>query len=262
MIARTAVGFALACAIALVARRMRALSSSGGIAAVVVGTATVAAGWSWAALLFAFFVTGSALSRAQRDNKLRRTESVVAKGGTRDAAQVLANGGLFALAALASLVAPAIACMAIGGGALAAASADTWGTEVGTLSSRSPRLVTTWRRVAAGTSGGVTIAGLLASVAGGAFVGVMAWLVHWPLHVAVAATAGGCAGALADSFAGAALQSRRRCTRCGVLTERTVHTCGDVTQRIGGIPWLDNDGVNLLAGLTGAAVALMLAGTR
>jgi uncharacterized membrane protein len=47
-----------------------------------------------------------------------------------------------------------------------------------------------------------------------------------------------------------------------VLTERTVHTCGDVTQRIGGIPWLDNDGVNLLAGVTGAAVALMLAGTR
>jgi len=193
---------------------------------------------------------------------LRRTESVVAKGGTRDAVQVLANGGLFALAALASLVAPAMACMAIGGGALAAASADTWGTEVGTLSSRSPRLITTWRRVAAGTSGGVTIAGLLASVAGGAFVGGMAWLVHWPPHVAVAAAAGGSAGALADSFAGATLQSRRRCTRCGVLTERAVHICGDVTQRIGGIPWLDNDGVNLLAGMTGAAVAVILAGTR
>lgn len=262
MIARTAVGFASACAIALVAWRTRALSASGGVAAVVVGTAAVAAGWSWGALLFAFFVTGTALSRAQRENKLRRTESVVAKGGTRDAVQVLANGGLFALAALASLVAPAVACMAIGGGALAAASADTWGTEVGTLSSRSPRLITTWRRVAAGTSGGVTIAGLLASVAGAAFVGVMAWLVHWPPHVAVAAAAGGFAGALADSFAGATLQSRRRCTRCGVLTERAVHICGDVTQRIGGIPWLDNDGVNLLASMTGAAVAVMLAGTR
>jgi uncharacterized membrane protein len=47
-----------------------------------------------------------------------------------------------------------------------------------------------------------------------------------------------------------------------VLTERAVHICGDVTQRIGGIPWLDNDGVNLLASMTGAAVAVMLAGTR
>jgi uncharacterized protein (TIGR00297 family) len=262
VIARTAVGFALACAISLVAWRARALSRSGALAAVFVGTAALAAGWSWGALLFAFFVTGTALSRVQRENKLRRSESVVAKGGTRDAVQVLANGGLFALAALASLVAPVITCMAIGGGALAAASADTWGTEVGTLSSRSPRLITTWRRVATGMSGGVTIVGLLASVAGGVFVGVMAWLVHWPPHVAVAAAAGGVAGALADSFAGALLQSRRQCARCGALTERAVHTCGDVTQRIGGIPWLDNDGVNLLAGLTGAAVALILAGHR
>jgi uncharacterized protein (TIGR00297 family) len=262
VIARTAAGFALACAISFIAWRARALSRSGALAAIVVGTAALAGGWSWGALLFAFFVTGTALSRAQRENKLRRTESVVAKGGTRDAVQVLANGGLFALAALASLVAPVIACMAIGGGALAAASADTWGTEVGTLSSRSPRLITTWRRVAPGTSGGVTIVGLLASVAGGVFVGVMAWLLHWPPHVAVAAAAGGIAGALADSFAGALAQTRRRCARCGVQTERAVHTCGDVTQRIGGFPWLDNDGVNLLAGLTGAAVALMLAGHR
>jgi uncharacterized protein (TIGR00297 family) len=262
VIARALIGFALACAISLIAWRERALSPSGAVAGAIVGTAALAAGWSWGVLLFAFFVTGTALSLAQRGNKLRRTESVVAKGGTRDAVQVLANGGLFALAALASLVAPAIACMAIGGGALAAASADTWGTEVGTLSSRSPRLITTWRRVATGTSGGVTIVGLLASVAGGVFVGVMVWLVHWPSHVAVAAAAGGVAGALADSFAGASLQSRRRCARCGALTERVVHTCGDATQRIGGIPWLDNDGVNLLAGITGAAVALVLAGHR
>jgi len=260
VIARFAVGFALACALSLVAWRTRALSRSGAVAAVGVGTAALAAGWSWGALLFAFFVTGTALSRAQREKTLRRTESVVAKGGTRDAVQVLANGGLFALAAVASLVAPAIAWMAIGGGALAAATADTWGTEVGTLSSRPPRSITTWQRVATGTSGGVTVVGLLASVAGGVFVGVTAWLVHWPPHVAVAAAAGGIAGALADSFAGASLQSRRECARCRAFTERTVHTCGDVTQRIGGIPWLDNDGVNLLAGLTGAAVALLVAG--
>lgn len=258
MIVRALEGLGIAGASAFVAWRAGSLDRSGFAAAVLVGTAALAAGWSWGALLFVFFVTSSALSRAQRESKLRRTESVVAKGGARDAMQVLANGGLFALAALASLVAPATPCMAIGVGALAAATADTWGTEIGTISSHTPRLITTWQPVAAGTSGGVTVAGLLASAAGGTVVGVVAWLVHWPPNVAVAAAVGGISGAFADSLAGALWQAKRRCARCDALTERTVHSCGVVTQRIGGIPWLDNDGVNVLGGLVGAAVALAL----
>lgn len=256
MIARALAGVVISCAIAIAAWRAGALSRSGAAAAVAVGTAALAAGWSWGALLFVFFVSSTSLSRAQRELKLRRTESVVAKGGARDAMQVLANGGLFALAALTSLVAPAIPCMTIGIGALAAATADTWGTEVGTLSSRAPRLITTWRPVAAGTSGGVTVAGLLASAAGGTVVGVVAWLVHWPPNVAVAAAVGGFSGALADSLVGALWQTKRRCALCESLTERVVHSCGVVTQRIGGISWLDNDSVNVLSGLVGAVVAL------
>lgn len=259
MIPRTLVGFALACLIALAAWHARSLSRSGAVAAVVVGTVCIAAGWGWGILLIAFFVVSSALSRVGEHGKIRRTEAIVAKGGERDAVQVLANGGLYALAAALSLVVPWMGWAALGAGALAAAAADTWGTEVGTLASSPPRLITTWRTVPAGTSGGITIAGLIATVAGALFIGVIAWLLRWPVQVAIAAAVGGVAGALADSLIGALWQGRRWCARCEMSTERAVHACGAVTQHAGGARWLDNDAVNVLSGALGAVVALLVA---
>jgi uncharacterized protein (TIGR00297 family) len=225
----------------------------------VVGTLCVAAGWSWAALLLVFFVTSSALSRVRAASRARRTESVVAKGGARDALQVLANGGLYAVAALLSLLVPWTGWMPLGAGALAAATADTWSTEIGTLSETRPRLLTSWQPVAPGTSGGVTPLGLAAAVGGALLIAIAARLLHWPVEAAVAALAGGVAGALIDSLLGALCQSRRYCPRCDTSTERTVHLCGTTTEQAGGIFWLDNDGVNFLSGAAGAVVALLVA---
>ena len=241
--------------IALVARRAHALSPSGAVAAVAVGTLCVAAGWSWGALLIAFFVVSTALSRFGRAEKAARTAGIVAKGGARDARQVLANGGFFTLAAVGSLVAPAaLAAAAAGAGALAAATADTWGTEVGTLARRPPRLVTTGRPVAPGTSGAVTLGGTVASVAGALLVAALAALAGWGAGAALGAFAGGLAGAAADTVLGATLQARRHCPRCDSPTERTIHGCGAPTRLVGGLPWFDNDGVNLASGLLGVAV--------
>lgn len=257
MIVRAGLGVVLAAAIALVAYRAGSLSRSGAIAATIVGAVCIAAGWDWGILLIAFFVSSSALSRFGTEVKERRTSSIVAKGGTRDAMQVLANGGLFACAALLALLTRWSGWPAIGAGALAAASADTWGTEIGTLVGRRPRLLTTWRQVDAGVSGGVTAPGLLASLAGALFVAGVAFALGWPASVARAALIGGVAGALADSLLGALWQSRRRCVQCETATERLVHTCGSSTVPAGGLAWLDNDSVNALASLVGAGVALL-----
>ena len=71
MIERAALGFLLASLVAVVAVRSRALTRDGGVAAVVVGTICVAAGWGWAALLAVFFVTSSALSRVREATRAR-----------------------------------------------------------------------------------------------------------------------------------------------------------------------------------------------
>lgn len=257
MMVRVGLGVVLATAIALVAHRAGSLSRSGAMAATVIGAAAIAAGWDWGILLIAFFVSSSALSRLGSEVKERRTSSIIAKGGARDAVQVLANGGLFAAAALLALLTRWPGWPAIGAGALAAASADTWGTEIGTLMGRRPRLLTTWRPVDAGVSGGVTAPGLLASVAGALFVAGIAAALGWPATTARAAFVGGVAGALADSLLGALWQSRRQCVQCETATERVVHTCGNATVPAGGLAWLDNDSVNALASLVGAGVALL-----
>ena len=256
---RLAAGFAAAIAIAVLARRARALSASGAAAATAVGTAAVAAGWDWGALLVAFFVASSLLSRVGRRAK-QAAAGILGKDDERDAVQVLANGALFALAAMAYVAAPSVLWQAAGGGALAAATGDTWSTEIGMLSPRPPRSLTTLRRVAPGISGGVTALGLLGGILGAAFIQITAVLLHWPMAAAVAALAGGVAGALADSLLGALAQQRRWCDACGQATERRVHRCGAPTRIVGGLSWLDNDGVNVACTLVGAAVAVLLVG--
>jgi uncharacterized protein (TIGR00297 family) len=256
VIERLAAGVVLAAVIALAGRSSRALSTSGAIAAMIVGATSVASGWSWGALLLAFFLSSSVLSRIGIDIKRRRTSSIVEKGDERDAVQVLANGGVFAVAALGAIVAPWDGWLAIAGGALAAATADTWATEIGTLGGSTPRMLTTWRVVPTGTSGGVTGMGTLGMVLGSAFLSLCLVAVGGRRAVALPVFVGGIAGALADSLAGATVQARRRCASCDTFTERAVHSCGTPTVHAGGIPWVSNDAVNALCTMTGAASAL------
>ena len=239
------------------ARRMRALSTTGAIAASFVGTAAVVAGWSWAALLITYFAAATALSKLGEGRKANRIGAIVDKGDERDATQVFANGGIFAIAALAHLITHFPGWFAIGIGALAASAADTWATEVGTLVGKEPVSIISGKRVPAGTSGGITIAGSLAGVTGALFVASGAALAQWPVTFTAVAL-GGIAGALSDSLLGATLQSRRWCDACEKPTERLVHDCGNRTRRIGGVGGLDNDAVNAICSVVGALVVLLL----
>jgi uncharacterized protein (TIGR00297 family) len=202
-------------------------------------------------------VASTALSRFRSAEKARRTDDRLEKGGRRDAVQVLANGAVFALAPIGYLWDPDPAWQVLAAGALAASAADTWATEVGTLAGRRPRSIITGRVVATGTSGGISLPGLAASLAGAGFVAVVALLCGWPRVVTTAAFIGGIAGSLVDSVLGATLQSRRFCHECHADTERKVHGCGTRTTRTGGLRWLDNDGVNALSTVGGALTALL-----
>jgi len=242
-------GATFAAAVASLAYRARALTSSGAIAAFVVGTTVFAgAGWPGAAVLFAFFLPSTLLTRMGRAKKL----GIAPQGrAARNGWQVLANGGVAALCAAftthGTLFAAAFA------GAFAAASADTWGTEVGLLSRRRPVSILTLRPLRAGLSGGVTPLGIAASVTGALMVAWVAALVRIAPLGSVAL--GGLAGALADSVIGASLQALRWCPACACESEARIHDCGAATQLRRGVRWIENDAVNFAATLCGAIVA-------
>jgi uncharacterized protein (TIGR00297 family) len=258
MLQRVLAGVALAALVSLTARRIGALTSSGAVAASIAGTLAVVAGWDWALILIAYFGSSTALSRFGRSTKERRTASVVAKHGPRDAWQVAANGGVFAVAALAMRIHPDSRWIAVGAGSLAASAADTWATELGTLYGGLPRSILTWRVVPVGTSGGVSAIGSLAGLAGSGFVALLVLAFGWHAAIALAVAIGGIAGAMADSVLGATVQSRRWCDACNRRTERTLHDCGAVTRPVGGIGWIDNDMVNYLSGAIGGVLAAIL----
>jgi uncharacterized protein (TIGR00297 family) len=250
-------GVIAAAIVALAARRLRALSTSGAVAATIVGAMAVAAGWSWGILLIAYFVTASALSKLGERRKAELVGSIIEKQDQRDARQVLANGGVYAISAIGYLLWHSPQWYALGIGALAASAADTWATEIGILVGRDPVSIISGRPVPAGTSGGVSLAGMLASVGGTLFIAAGAALAGWPVPLTAVAL-GGLAGAVTDSLLGATLQTRRWCDACAKSTEQSVHECGRPTVRTGGLRGLDNDAVNAICSSVGALVALLL----
>jgi len=259
LLGRAIFGLALASSAALIARRARALSGTGALAAAVCGTLCVIGGWRWAGLLMAYFLAATALSWAGREDKEARSGGIVSKGGSRDAMQVLANGGVYSLLAALTAAVPATPLVSGAVGALAAASADTWATEIGVWLGGEPRLITNGTIVRSGTSGGVTGAGLLGSLSGAAFVALCAMLAGFRGHgVVFAALIGGIGGSLVDSLLGATVQERRWCDACAEPTERSVHLCGATTRRAGGIIRLDNDVVNLLSTIAGFLLGVIV----
>jgi len=249
------VGAVAAAPIAFAAFRAHALDGGGAFAAFLIGTATFGGlGAPGADVLLAFFITSIALSRVGRARKRERLVDI-GKTGARDASQVFANGGVAAVCAVLSLVDPR--CAVAFAGAFAAATADTWGTELGTLARGRPRSILTFRSVATGLSGGVSLPGTLAELAGALFIALVANALG--LHATLAIGAGGIAGALVDSLLGASLQSLRWCPQCRRPCETEPHACGANTTPLRGLAPIGNDAVNFACTLTGAAIAFSLA---
>jgi uncharacterized protein (TIGR00297 family) len=251
------IGIVLAAIVTLAAWRLHALTANGTIAAFVVGAIIFGvAGWPGAFVLFAFFVPSTILSRIGRQRKAALVD--IGKHGARDFWQVAANGGVATLCvALAAIVLTKNSLHAAFAGAFAAASADTWGTEIGTLMRGKPRSILSLRPIKSGLSGGITAGGSIAELTGAAFVALVAMLAGIAAFLPVAA--GGLAGAIVDSLLGGSLQALRWCPACGRACETDPHHCGKATTLRRGIGWFGNDAVNVAASLTGAAVAGILA---
>jgi uncharacterized protein (TIGR00297 family) len=253
-------GVVLAVAVSLASYRLGALSGSGAVAAALVGGLTFGlGGWPAAMLLLGFFVSSSALSAVGRGSKQSLAEKF-SKDSRRDAGQVLANGALAAGMGAAYGLSGSQHWLLGMAGALAAANADTWGTELGVLSSRPPRRIIGGEPVEAGTSGAVSSAGLFASLGGAFLIGLLAWVGSGSYWGLLWVTLGGLAGSLFDSLLGATVQATYWCPACHKETERhPVHLCGTPTEGLRGWRWLNNDVVNTLAGALGAAATLSLA---
>ena len=262
---RSGLGLIFSSAIALLAYKRRSLNRSGVAGAVASGTTIYTmGGWTWGLALVLFFVSSSLLSHFRERDKTETAADKFSKGSQRDLGQVVANGGVATLLALGyGLTSSSRTRESIQAGftgALAAANADTWATELGVLSSRQPRLITTGKTVAPGTSGGITLLGSAAAALGASFLGLGMWVMQGCRNslasLPLIGLLGGLAGSLFDSLLGATVQAIYYCPACNKETERRIHNCGTKTRLLRGLSWINNDVVNFVATLFGALAAM------
>ncbi len=239
-----AVALLLVGGVIAISAKAKFLASDGLIAASVMGLIIFGlGGFQWAVPLLVFFFFSSFLS------KLKKIETdAFEKSSVRDAFQVLANGAIPTVLMLMYYYRGSEFCYLLYLTALAAAAADTWGTEIGNLAVQKTVSLINFREVEQGLSGGVSILGSFGSLLGAFFVALsgLYWVGADSWEALVLVVAFGFLGMAVDSLLGALLQRKNRCTVCGKLTEKSVH-CGVPTEYYSGVKWLNNDAVNLIS---------------
>jgi uncharacterized protein (TIGR00297 family) len=207
---RLAIAGAVTVGFALLARALRGVDPSGMLAG---GAACfllfAGAGPSAFAVLAALFLLTWVATRFGYRRK--QDLGVAERGDGRDDWQVLANLAVASLGAVAFGVTGNRAWLFASAAALAEAATDTVASEIGQTRGQTAVLITTWKPVAAGTDGGITIAGTIAGMVAGVVIALVAaeggMIPRAQLWIPAAA---GFVGMLVDSVLGATLQREGR----------------------------------------------------
>jgi uncharacterized protein (TIGR00297 family) len=199
----TTLGFSTA------ARLLRGVTGSGAIAGgAVCFLLMMAAGWGGFAALCALFIMTWGATRVGYHRKLQLGKAE--RRGGRNAGQVVANLGVSALSAALYLISRDPRLLLAVSASLSEVAADTLSSEMGAVLGGTPRLVTTWEAVPAGTDGGITGLGTLVGL-------VCAATQVVAFHDLLLCTAAAMVGTLADSLLGATWE------RQGILGNNAVN---------------------------------------
>lgn len=238
---------------------IQALSITGAIAAFVMGVSFVFFGEPiWFILLLTFFSSSTFWSKYKKHTRKKiAAEKHYEKSGKRDGWQVIANGGIGMLLCIGYYVTELEGLLVLYIMVMAIVNADTWATEIGSLSRSKPRHIITGKRVNTGTSGGITLLGTSAAIAGALLIGIVAAIITKQWLYIVLAGAAGLTGCMIDSLLGATLQRMYSCSICGNRTERPMH-CEKQTVFHSGIRWFNNDVVNMTASVVGSSLVWLI----
>ena len=194
------------------AQRLPLLTRQGWVHAGMLGTVLWGSlGWSGWLSVVLYLALGSAVTKLGIRDKQRRGLAE-ARGGCRSPINVwgsAATGATLALLVAAGFE-PKAWLLAGFAASFAAKLADTFGSEIGKRWGRSPRLITSLRRVEPGTEGAISLEGTVASALGSLLMAAVMWalaVVPSLMLFAVVALIGFVA-TLAESVLGALAQTR------------------------------------------------------
>ncbi len=238
----------------------KALTKDGVIAAIALDVAvSYAFGNRGFAMLCSFFIGAIIVDKIKNKKKNISREESASGEDCRNYMQVLANGMVAFVAAIAFaftnnkiFIVPFVA-------SLAEAFSDTVASGIGAFASKTYDPFKR-QKCDSGLSGGMSLEGTLASLAGACLISFIAYSIGFVgyglkefLIVAICAFF----GAIFDSFLGSVLQVKYECPTCGKITEREEH-CAVSTKKYSGVSYIDNDVVNVLSCAFSAILATIL----
>lgn len=246
-------GIALICILSVI---YRFLSINGSIAAFFTG-AVICYSFQWQGLIVLgfFFLTSSLLTKWKKERKQDRNASSEEKNG-RTAGQVFANGGAALLAAIGDIWSADSIWLIMFCAAFAAATADTWASELGILSRSKPFHLKEWKKVEPGLSGAVSFFGTSAAILGAGLIGASYYFLYpaASIPVTIIIIFSGFMGNFADTLFGAWFEQKYYCHICKTETESKWH-CKNKTEKIFGLFWVTNNVVNFSSTAVGALIA-------
>lgn len=205
-------------------------------------------GWKWTIPILTFFILSSFLSKVAERFSKKDVASIFEKGSQRDYKQVLANGGVpLLIIVLSNLLPLEIDWYLVYLLSIAISTADTWSTEFGTLFARNVYLITNFKKVSPGISGGISLIGTLGGVLGSILIVLSSgFFIELNMKVIVSLPFFALLGNFFDSLMGATIQVIYKCSVCEKLTEKKIH-CQKDTYYYKGIKLIDNDAVNFVS---------------
>lgn len=258
-------GIGLSSVFGYCAYRKHLLSRTGLLAFIMIGSVLFFGGsFAWLLTMFIFVLSASLLTKYRQQEKLF-LDDIVEKTGPRDFVQGIANLGVGTVCAVLYIITSSPVFVFAFLGSVAASNADTWATEIGTLSAERPRLITTWKKVKKGTSGAISKQGTLGGIGGSLVIAICGSLLIYLDHqyffwgkLLTASFLGGVVGFFVDSLLGATIQARYFSPKHNKVTEQVLFRHVWKTEHIGGVTWINNDVVNFLCSLTGAVVSVLV----
>lgn len=201
---RIGIALVLALIFVIIAFLFNWLTYDGALAAGIFGAISYGIGnWQVALVVLFFFISASLVS-----NDVATAEDPFSIKFRRDGRQVWANGFWLCLWIMIWFISDVQAFLIASIASIAAATADTWATELGSKLRSKTYLVTNFDEISAGTDGGISVRGSLAALMGSAIIAVLFWLLESEISMAVVIIiiVSGFLGCFIDSYLGAKLQ--------------------------------------------------------
>lgn len=259
------VGLASSFLITFVAYKKSSLNKSGFIAATVLGTGIYFFGGLWfSVIMVTFFISSSLLTKFKHNNK-ESLEKLNEKSGNRDYMQVFANGGLGLIFAFLYYLDSSPVFLLAYAASFAVATADTWASEIGVLSKKKPLNILNFKPLKNGMSGGVSILGTSFAFLGALFISSIHFIVSIIIYkdiklalvYSIYCLLVGFAGSIIDSLIGASVQAQYYCESLDTITEKKSYK-DKPNKLIKGIPFVNNDVVNISSNLISVLVVLFI----